>query len=64
MNNAYDRVWMIRGNNSLFWQDTSARPEVRGTANVGWRSLIPLPFNPPRTHSRLYYDMCLRTEGQ
>ena len=29
---------------------TSARPEVRGTADVGWRSLFPLPFNPPRTH--------------
>ena len=33
---------------------TSARPEVRGTADVGWRSLNPLPINPPRTHSRLY----------
>ena len=43
---------------------TSARPEVRGTADVGWRSLIPLPFNPPRTHSRLYHHMCKRTDGQ
>ena len=43
---------------------TSARPEVRGTADVGWRSLLPLPFNPPRTHSRLYHHMCLRTDGQ
>ena len=33
--------------------NTSARPEVRGTADVGWRSLNPLPINPPRTHSRL-----------
>ena len=41
----------------------SARPEVRGTADVGWRSLFPLPFNPPRTHSRLYHHMCLRTTG-
>ena len=38
-------------------------PEVRGTADVGWRSLFPLPFNPPRTHSRLYHHMCLRTDG-
>ena len=44
--------------------DTSARPEVRGTADVGWRSLFPLPLNPPRTHSQLYHDMCLRTDGQ
>ena len=44
-------------------QDTSAMPEVRGTADVGWRSLIPLPFNPPRTHSRLYHHMCLRPTG-
>ena len=36
---------------------TSARPEVRGTADVGWRSLFPLPINPPRTHSRLYHHM-------
>ena len=36
---------------------TSARPEVRGTADVGWRSLNPLPINPPRTHSRLYHHM-------
>ena len=43
---------------------TSAKPEVRGTADVGWRSLIPLPFNPPRTHSRLYHHMCTRTNGQ
>ena len=43
---------------------TSARPEVRGTADVGWRSLFPLPLNPPRTHSRLYHHMCLRTDGQ
>ena len=28
--------------------DTSAMPEVRGTADVGWRSLFPLPINPPR----------------
>ena len=49
------------------WQtinDTSARPEVRGTADVGWRSLFPLPINPPRTHSRLYHHMCLRTDGR
>ena len=39
----------------------SARPEVRGTADVGWRSLFPLPFNPPRTHSRIYHHMCLQT---
>ena len=32
-------------------------PEVRGTADVGWRSLFPLPVNPPRTHSRLYHDV-------
>ena len=25
---------------------------------------IPLPLNPPRTHSRLYHHMCLRTDGQ
>ena len=43
---------------------TSARPEIRGTADVGWRSLFPLPLNPPRTHSRLYHHMCLRTDGQ
>ena len=45
-------------------KNTSAIPEVRGTADVGWRSLFPLPFNPPRTHSRLYHHMCLRTDGQ
>ena len=39
--------------------DTSTRPEVRGTADVGWRNLFPLPFNPPRTHLRLYHHMCL-----
>ena len=44
--------------------NTSARPEVRGTADVGWRSLFPLPLNLPRTHSRLYHHMCLRTDGQ
>ena len=44
--------------------NTSARPEVRGTADVGWQSLFPLPLNPPRTHSRLYHHMCLRTDGQ
>ena len=44
--------------------NTSARPEVRGTADVGWRSLNPLPINPPRTHSRLYHHMCLRTDGR
>ena len=44
--------------------DTSARPEVRGTADVGWRSLNPLPINPPRTHSRLYHHMCLRIDGR
>ena len=50
---------------------TSARPEVRGTADVGWRSLNPLPINPPRTHLRLYVvhvvhiqSMCLRTDGR
>ena len=42
---------------------TSARPVERGTADVGWRSLSPLPLNPPRTHSRLYHHMCLRTDG-
>ena len=36
---------------------TSARPEVRGTADVGWRSLFPLP------HSRLYHHMCLRIDS-
>ena len=45
-------------------KNTSAIPEVRGTADIGWRSLFPLPFNPPRTHSRLYHHMCLRTDGQ
>ena len=39
--------------------NTSARPKVRGTADVGWRSLFSLPLNPPRTHSRLYHHMCL-----
>ena len=43
---------------------TSAMPEVRGTADVGWRSLNPLPINLPRTHSRLYHHMCLRTDGR
>ena len=43
---------------------TSARPEVRGTVDVRWRSLFPLPLNPPRTHSRIYHHMCLRTDGQ
>ena len=43
---------------------TSAMPEVRGTADVGWRSLNPLPINPPCTHSRLYHHMCLRTDGR
>ena len=42
----------------------SAMPEVRGTADVGWRSIFPLPLNPPLTHSRLYHHMCLRTDGQ
>ena len=46
---------------TLNLQNTSAMPEVRGTADVGWRSLFPLPFNPPRTHSRLYHHMCLRS---
>ena len=50
--------------NTLDIFNTSARPEVRGTADVGWRSLIPLPINPPRTHSRLYHHMCLRTDGR
>ena len=36
--------------------DTSARPEVRGTADVGYRSLFPILLNPPRTHSRLYHQ--------
>ena len=45
-------------------KNTSARPEVRGTADVGWRSLNPLPINPPSTHSRLYHHMCLRTDGR
>ena len=48
----------------IFSNHTSARPEVRGTADVGWRSLNPLPINPPRTHSRLYHHMCLRTDGR
>ena len=43
---------------------TSARPEVRGTADVGWRSLFLPPINPPRTHSRLYHHMCTRTDGR
>ena len=44
--------------------NTSARPEVRETADVGWRiGLFPLPLNPPRTHSQLYHHMCLRTDG-
>ena len=47
-----------------FNTSTSAMPEVRGTADVGWRSLFPLPLNPPHTHSRLYHHMCLRTDGQ
>ena len=34
---------------------TSARPEVRGTTDVGWRSLFPLPINLLRTHSRLHH---------
>ena len=34
------------------------------TADVGWQSIFPLPLNPPRTHSRLYHHMCLRTDGQ
>ena len=42
---------------------TSARPEVRGTADVGRRSLFPLPLNAPRTHSRLYHHMGLRTSA-
>ena len=49
---------------SIVMDNTSARPEVRGTADVGWRSLNPLPINPPRTHSRLYHHMCLRTDGR
>ena len=48
----------------MAYYNTSARPEVRGTADVGWRSLNPLPKNPPRTHSRLYHHMCLRTDGR
>ena len=44
--------------------NTSARPDVRGTADVGWRSLFSLPLNPPRTQSRLYHHMRLRTDGQ
>ena len=28
----------------LYAKSISARPEVRGTADVGWRSLFPLPF--------------------
>ena len=51
-----DPVWML-----LSFPTTSARPEVRGTADVGWWSLFPLQLNPPRTHSRLYHHMCLRT---
>ena len=47
----------------MYKHQTSARPEVRGTADVGWRSLIPLPINPPRTHSRLYHHMCIRTDA-
>ena len=43
---------------------TSVMPEVRGTADVGWRSLFPVQLNPPRTHSRIYHHMCLRTDGQ
>ena len=29
---------------ALLLDRTSARPEVRGTADVGWRSLNPLPI--------------------
>ena len=47
-----------------YTSQTSARPEVRGTADVGWRSLNPLPINPSRTHSRLYHHMFLRTDGR
>ena len=60
---------VIHGTHMLFEYitclfNTSARPEVRGTADVGWRSLNPLPINPPRTHSRLYHHKCLRTDGR
>ena len=58
-------VLNIQFDSSLgYLRNTSARPEVRGTADVGWRNLFPLPLNPPRTHSRLYHHMCLRTDGQ
>ena len=43
---------------------TSAGPEVRRTADVGWRSLFLLPINPPRTYSRLYHHMCTQTDGR
>ena len=49
---------------AFFIYGTRSRPKVRGTADVGWRSLFPLPINTPRTHSRLYHHMCLRTDGQ
>ena len=41
---------------------TSARPEVRGTADVGWQSLFLLPLNLPRTHSRLYHHNYVSTD--
>ena len=32
---------------------------ARGTRDSGWRSLFPLPLNPPRTHSRRYHHICV-----
>ena len=43
------KIHSVEDYSSFF--DTSARPKVRGTADVGWRSLFLLPINPPRTHS-------------
>ena len=39
---------------------------ARGTRDSwhGWRSLFPLPANPPRIHSRLYHHPGLRTDGR
>ena len=55
------RATLISVNTKLHvcFETTSARPEVRGTADVGWRSLFPLPLNPHRTHSRLYHITCV-----
>ena len=41
----------------FFLSYTSARPEVRGTADVGWRSLNPLPIN--SSYALTISSMCL-----